>query len=415
MSVDKGSNVATSLCAFETLYRRHFGFVVTAAKRLGVATPHLDDAAQEVFLVAFRRLPDATSNLRPWLYSVTRRVASNYRRAAKRSARKHGAAGELAREARPGPKYEAVLAIDDFLRTLPRVDRELFVLSEIEGLTGREVAEALDLKLSTAYARLKALQAKLHEGLDPSVAHASVARCRSQRPRANARGWAAISSLLAPSAKASWLATAGLCIAATVGGTAIGFARSPATSEASGPPRAHAAAARPRGVPVPPPPGAPAEAGILELDPRTDARPLVPREVSTTPRRSASKAVLPSSEMPIAEDSLALQTRSLAAASRALRDSDPQGALQQLEASADLSWAASPLADGRAALRIEALCALDRQEDARHAATEFADAFPNSGLDERLSRTCVGSFMTTPDLSSDGLGKPSRHGHLYPR
>ena len=66
------------------VYRAHFGYVWHALRRLGVRTADLEDAAQEVFLVVHRKLAefDATRPLRPWLFGILHRVASDNRRRA---------------------------------------------------------------------------------------------------------------------------------------------------------------------------------------------------------------------------------------------------------------------------------------------------------------------------------------------
>src|SRR5215470_15027470 len=73
---------------FEETYRAHFAFVWRSLRRLGIREEDASDAAQEVFIVVHRKLPEfaGRSKLTTWLYGVCFRVASERRRAAGRPA-----------------------------------------------------------------------------------------------------------------------------------------------------------------------------------------------------------------------------------------------------------------------------------------------------------------------------------------
>lgn len=147
------------------IYESEFDFVWRCARRLGVATPHVDDVAQEVFLVVHRRLSEfeARCSLRTWLYAITRRVVSDHRRSARRKPsepigdRDPVADGcavdeQLARQQDARIFYQLLEQLDDD-------KREVFVLSELEQLSGPEIAELLDENVNTVYARLRAARA----------------------------------------------------------------------------------------------------------------------------------------------------------------------------------------------------------------------------------------------------------------
>src|SRR5690606_18144694 len=99
-------------------YREHFGLVWSMVRRFGVPSAQHEDAVQEVWLVAYRRLhtlePDASA--KAWLSSIARRVASRLRRTDHRQRRKI-AALELA-AAHPQPVPSAVLEGRDARRLL---------------------------------------------------------------------------------------------------------------------------------------------------------------------------------------------------------------------------------------------------------------------------------------------------------
>lgn len=71
--------------AFARLYDRHAGVVLSLCRRLSTV-PEADDALQETFLRAFRKLGQLRNPeyFRTWLYAIARRVCAERRRAAGR-------------------------------------------------------------------------------------------------------------------------------------------------------------------------------------------------------------------------------------------------------------------------------------------------------------------------------------------
>jgi len=153
-----------SLAAFAGLYRSQFAFVWRSLRRLGIDERELADAAQEVFLVVFKKLPelDFDSRLSSWLYAVCLRVASDWRRRAHR--RHELVTGE--------PEQATAISCESphvsELRTLlwqaldamPLDQRAVFVAFELEGLTGDEIASALGLPTPTIHSRLRLAREK---------------------------------------------------------------------------------------------------------------------------------------------------------------------------------------------------------------------------------------------------------------
>lgn len=148
------------------LYRSHAGFVWRSVQRLGVPIDAADDAVQEVFLVARRRLGDydpAIASARGWLFGIARGIAANVRRTAARAVRKL-----LVVEAPPGPetpehsleRQRAAASVAEFLAALDPKQREVFELVDIEGLRGPEVAELLAIDLAAVYSRLRLARRK---------------------------------------------------------------------------------------------------------------------------------------------------------------------------------------------------------------------------------------------------------------
>ncbi|MDF3070508.1 MAG: polymerase sigma factor RpoE [Polyangiaceae bacterium] len=144
------------------LLRTHYASVWRTLRRLGVAEAHSDDAAQEVFIVLSRRLPDVRlGSERTFLLGCAVRVAANHRRT---WYSRHEVADEraLADEHDPRPTAEQVLdgkqlreALDEALDGWPEDIRTAFVLFELEGLSMPEIAQVTEAKLGTVASRLR--------------------------------------------------------------------------------------------------------------------------------------------------------------------------------------------------------------------------------------------------------------------
>lgn len=162
--------------SFDDIYAQYFGFVWRCLRSLGVPKAALDDAAQEVFLVVHRRLPEfeGHSTIRTWLFGIVRRVAFNQRRSARRrlvhEAERQGEADATPQAVHPGPldsvaNAEAAAFIERFVAKLPERQREVFILVMIEEMSVPDVAEALSIPLNTAYTRLRRARAELRSAI----------------------------------------------------------------------------------------------------------------------------------------------------------------------------------------------------------------------------------------------------------
>lgn len=149
------------------VYRAHADFAWRVVQRLGVPEAEAEDVVHEVFLVVQRRLPefDGRGAITSWLYAICRGIAANYRRGHTRAARRIDHVEPP--PAPPSPEddaaqREAASAIETFLSGLDRETREIFELTDIEGMTCPEVARALDLELNRVHARLKAARRRFN-------------------------------------------------------------------------------------------------------------------------------------------------------------------------------------------------------------------------------------------------------------
>lgn len=148
---------------FEALYTAHVGFVWRCLRRLGVRESDLMDLTQKVFLTAFVKLPsfEGRSALTSWLFGICQRVASDYRRSAPI---RREVSLETAELDRLGHEEDLVHASDakrrariaeSVLSKLPEEQRLVFVLFEIEELSGEQIAELLGLPVGTVRSRLR--------------------------------------------------------------------------------------------------------------------------------------------------------------------------------------------------------------------------------------------------------------------
>lgn len=154
--------------AIERLYREHAVFVWRNARRLGCADDWVDDAVQEVFLVAARRLPElsVTANVRGWLFAILFRVTqrlkrdrSRYRARVERYSQAHGQLNAPS----PEGQSHAARQLRELLQRLDEAKRVVIILIELEGMTSAEVAELLATPQGTVDSRLRAARQQLQK------------------------------------------------------------------------------------------------------------------------------------------------------------------------------------------------------------------------------------------------------------
>ena len=164
--------------AFAAFYQRHVAFVWRTLRRFGVAPEALEDATQDVFVIAHRRAEDRARHASEagWLHGVARRVASNHRRGRRRHVRKlEAVATEATASDVPGAALESRVGARRHLAqlaaaidALPPARREVYVLAELEGMSAPEIADALGCKVNTVYSRLRRARSDLEPVLAPA-------------------------------------------------------------------------------------------------------------------------------------------------------------------------------------------------------------------------------------------------------
>jgi RNA polymerase sigma-70 factor (ECF subfamily) len=149
-------------------YAEHARYIFRVLRRLGVPDTALDDAVQDVFVVAWRRQDafEHRSSTRTWLYGIARRVARDHRRARQRNDRHDPEVDTISGGSSPEADTESARAarrVDAALARMSDVLREVFVLAEIEQLPVTEIAEIVQAPLNTTYSRLRLARAKFSE------------------------------------------------------------------------------------------------------------------------------------------------------------------------------------------------------------------------------------------------------------
>jgi RNA polymerase sigma-70 factor (ECF subfamily) len=162
----------------------NLAFLWRAMLRLGVPRADAEDAVQQVFLVASRKLASIVpGSERAFLFGAAFRIAYRVRRTQKR--RREVLEAEPAEQPDPDPDPEermdrarARAVLDDILDTMPLELRAVFVLFELEQLTIAEIAPMLEIPAGTAASRLR--RAREHF-------QAAVRRLEAQRERRGER------------------------------------------------------------------------------------------------------------------------------------------------------------------------------------------------------------------------------------
>jgi RNA polymerase sigma factor (sigma-70 family) len=360
------------MARFQAIYRSEFEFVWATALRLGVPPAAAEDVAQEVFLIAYRRLEALRYEVSPrgWLHGVTRRVASRHRRGAVRRARRLASLAEMTPRAidLPHPRHEAVRRLAQLLEQLGAGTREVWEMTELLGMSGPEIAGELALPLNTVYSRLRLARTRLQEllGGPETVAEwtEELRRYDAPPPDAERRTWAVLLPALGNPAAgplvATWVAArAAVATTLIVAGAALGLAALPGADPPPTPPAERAPA-----VVHPPPPRAPA------------AVPPTPTATTGTPAPTRAARVRPGG----LDAEVALLDRARAA----LAADAPDDALAWVDAHAR-EFPRGSLADAREGARVDALCMQGRAVEAEAAARRLLAQRPDSPLTRRFA------------------------------
>jgi RNA polymerase sigma-70 factor (ECF subfamily) len=155
------------------IYERHADFAWRTLRRLGVSEAEAGDAVQDVFLVVHEKLGqfEGRSSMTTWLFTICRTVARKRRRLAQQ-ARARDADVSVEDEldlradvARAAEHNERLALLENILSGFEVEQKNVFILFEIEKLTGEEISEALSIPLGTVYSRLQLARKAFRQAL----------------------------------------------------------------------------------------------------------------------------------------------------------------------------------------------------------------------------------------------------------
>ena len=164
--------------AWRKLHRKYYPVAAAFLRKLGVRESELEDATQDVFLQMYKYLPRfrRQAELSTWLYRLCITQARHTRRRARvtetlLSILSLMPSNSLLSE----PAFSEDLArqrIAMALATLPEGERAVFVLYEMEGLPGKQIAEIVKCPEATVWRRLHYARRTFREalGVEPEAA-----------------------------------------------------------------------------------------------------------------------------------------------------------------------------------------------------------------------------------------------------
>lgn len=376
-----GSDVVERRIArFERLYREQLAFVWGAARSLGVGDAAVPDVVQEVFITAYHRIDhlDPQVSPRAWLYTVARRVAFRVRRSAARGVRRESALRQLPQRNEPHAREEAAIDLACLLDELDDPQREAFVMADLLGMTGPEMADQIGVPLDTVYSRLRLARGRLQRVAQANTIERAIHHARRPPdPQQSRRSWAAL--LVALPRATAWLSAIGLGKLGLAGATVVlviaaGIDRTPdapvtPAAQRDDPP---ALAQQREPAPAATVPGgdAIAAAPTISAPPTMPASREAPPAIVRTPARTTVTAARPTPTAGIDAEIVALER-----ASTCLDRHEAADALAIVDG--DVARNAA-LADVRGSLRARALCELGRRDDARRELARLRAAHPDS-------------------------------------
>jgi RNA polymerase sigma-70 factor (ECF subfamily) len=157
---------ATERPSFRAIFDRHYAYVSHTLRRLGVAERDREDLTHDVFVAVHKNLADYDPEraVRPWLFGIAFRVASDYRRLARHRVETMNVPAEGVDHAPPVDQRIAALQAQQLvmaaLHVLELDRRALIVMHDIDGHTMPQIAEVLSIPLNTAYSRLRLARAQ---------------------------------------------------------------------------------------------------------------------------------------------------------------------------------------------------------------------------------------------------------------
>jgi RNA polymerase sigma-70 factor, ECF subfamily len=164
---------------FQKIYSAYHPKILRYLSRL-VGADEAEDLVQEVFIKASLALPRfrGESSLSTWLYRIATNTATDqFRRTTRPNPRPNSSEDgnedafekSICSQEKPFPVEQQVVSnemgacIQRYVDQLPESYRTVLVLSDMEGLSGREIAQVLGVSLETVKIRLHRARKRLRD------------------------------------------------------------------------------------------------------------------------------------------------------------------------------------------------------------------------------------------------------------
>ncbi len=144
--------------SFDDVYAGELRYVFNTLRRLGIPLRDIEDLTHDVFVVVHRKLADFDPSrpLRPWLFGIAFRVASQYRR--KHSNRHEDLGVERSERSAASDPWPQARARDLVVKALDELEwepRAVLILADIDEATANEIGDALEMPVNRVYSRLR--------------------------------------------------------------------------------------------------------------------------------------------------------------------------------------------------------------------------------------------------------------------
>ena len=157
--------------AWRDLHRTYYPVACRFLTRMGVAGADLEDACQEVFVQVFRYLAQFQhrSDFQTWLYKLCLSQSSRMRRRRKLQQALAWLLGRASSASTAGHDWSEAMTgerVRQALDQMKPLHRQVFVLFELEGVDGEEIARVLGCPATTVRRRLHYARLEFEQLLD---------------------------------------------------------------------------------------------------------------------------------------------------------------------------------------------------------------------------------------------------------
>ncbi|MGE0786832.1 MAG: RNA polymerase sigma factor [Sandaracinaceae bacterium] len=162
-------SAALEVPTFDAIYAAHLRYVLNTLRRLGIPLRDIEDVAHDVFVVVHQKLPtcDLSRPIKPWLFGIAFRVASQHRR--KHMNRRESLDERDARRPDATDPWKVHGTRQLVVKALERLEwepRAVLILADIDEATAPEIADALGMPVNRVYSRLRIARRDFKDAVD---------------------------------------------------------------------------------------------------------------------------------------------------------------------------------------------------------------------------------------------------------